>query len=126
MHLPEKIIGDYTLTKTKLGEGMFGKVFLAKNNKTDKWLACKITKKQGLKPNTKNHLKNEIGILSRINHQNVISLFNIEKTENHFYLLMQFCNGGDLDKLRRLRGRFTEAEARFLMAQIMQGFKALH
>ena len=39
---------------------------------------------------------------------------------------MQYCNGGDLDDLRELRGRFNEQEARYFLSQIIQGFKAIN
>ena len=39
---------------------------------------------------------------------------------------MQYCNGGDLDDLRQLRGRFSEQEARYFISQIMQGFRAIN
>lgn len=45
---------------------------------------------------------------------------------NNFYLFMQYCNGGDLDDLRQLRGRFSEQEARYFLSQIIKGFKAIH
>jgi len=38
---------------------------------------------------------------------------------------MQYCNGGDLDGLRELRGRFKEQEARYFLSQIIKGFKAI-
>lgn len=39
---------------------------------------------------------------------------------------MQYCNGGDLEHLREIRGRFSEQEARFFLSQILKGFKAIH
>ena len=39
---------------------------------------------------------------------------------------MQYCNGGDLDELRNLRGKFSEQEARYLLSQIVKGFKAFN
>lgn len=39
---------------------------------------------------------------------------------------MKYCNGGDLDDLRQLRGRFSEQEARYFMSQIVKGFKAIN
>lgn len=39
---------------------------------------------------------------------------------------MQYCNGGDLDDLRQLRGRFSEQEARYFLSQIIKGFRAIH
>ena len=113
------MIGDYTLTSTILGQGQFGEVVLArlKDSKVaelgsdqifKKWMACKIIKKVNLNARLQQNLKNEIGILSKIQHPNVIGLYDIQKTVNNFYLFMQYCNGGDLDRLRMLRGRFTE------------------
>jgi serine/threonine protein kinase len=39
---------------------------------------------------------------------------------------MQYCNGGDLEHLREIRGRFTEQEARYFLSQIIKGFKAIN
>lgn len=39
---------------------------------------------------------------------------------------MQYCNGGDLDELRELRGRFSEQEARYFLSQIIKGFQAIN
>ena len=39
---------------------------------------------------------------------------------------MQYCNGGDLDDLRQLRGRFSEQEARYFISQVLRGFKAIN
>lgn len=72
------------------------------------------------------NLKSEIGILSRIQSPFVIGFYDIQKTTNNFYLFMQYCNGGDLDELRNLRGKFSEQEARYLLSQIVKGFKAFN
>jgi serine/threonine protein kinase len=39
---------------------------------------------------------------------------------------MQYCNGGDLEKLLKIRGKFSEIEARYFLSQIIQGFKAIN
>lgn len=144
----QKIVGDYTLTSTVLGKGQYGEVVLARSKFADEikkqdpnnpnqnqddskapqveWLACKIIKKANLNPLLQQNLKREIGILSRIRSPYVIGFYDIQKTMNNFYLFMQYCNGGDLDDLRQLRGRFSEQEARYLLSQVIQGFKAIH
>lgn len=61
------------------------------------------------------NLKNEINILAKINSPNVIKLVDIVKTENNFYLVMELCNGGDLEKLKEIRGKFSEIEARIIL-----------
>ena len=127
-HPATKQIGNYYLTSKVLGKGQFGEVVLAKEdtgNSQPKWLACKIIKKQNMSARFQINLKSEIGILSKIKSSNVIELYDIQKTMNNFYLFMEFCNGGDLDTLREIRGRFTEEEARYYLTQIMNGFKAI-
>lgn len=122
--LSMKIVGDYVLLNIVLGKGQFGEVVLAKYNKslaengkvdgkgnlrTDEsvmelmkreYLACKIIKKASLNPQLLNNLKSEISILSRLQSPNVIGFYDVQKTMNNFYLMMQYCNGGDLEELR--------------------------
>ena len=141
-----KIVGDYVLLNIVLGKGQFGEVRLAKyNNKSDKagsdklrtdstalsqmkkeYLACKIIKKDNLTPQLLNNLKSEIGILTRIQSPNVIGFYDVQKTANNFYLMMQYCNGGDLEELRKVRKSFREQEARYFLSQIVKGFKAMY
>ena len=62
-----------------------------------------------------NNLRNEINILTKVHSPYVISLKDLQKTPNNFYLIMEYCNGGDLDNLRDIRGRFKEEEARIIL-----------
>jgi serine/threonine protein kinase len=40
---------------------------------------------------------------------------------------MELCNGGDLDRLKDLRGgRFSEIEARIILQQLVSGFKEIY
>ncbi len=69
------------------------------------------------------NLRNEVNILAKINSQNVIRLHDVQRTENRFYIIMELCNGGDIEKLKELRGgRFTELEARIILRQLVNGF----
>lgn len=57
----------------------------------------------------------------------MIRLHDIQRTENNFYLIMELCNGGDLEGLKELRGgRFTELEARIILQQLVKGFKEIY
>ena len=44
--------------------------------------------------------------MAEIRSINVVSLKHVTKTKNNYYLVMEYCNGGDLDKFRNLRGGF--------------------
>ena len=39
---------------------------------------------------------------------------------------MELCNGGDLENLKELRGRFKEQEARMILQQLVSGFKEIY
>lgn len=39
---------------------------------------------------------------------------------------MEICNGGDLERLKEARGKFTEIEARIILQQLVAGFKEIY
>ena len=43
-------------------------------------------------------LENEIKVLRTCNNENIIKLYDIKKTANNFYLILEFCNEGDLNE----------------------------
>lgn len=42
---------------------------------------------------------------------NIIKLYDMKKTNNNFYLIMEYCNDGDLDSYVKKRKYLTEEEA---------------
>ena len=83
--------------------------------KQEKKYAVKVIEKKKLNPRLFHNLTNEINILSKIKSPYVIRLHDLHKTENNFYLIMELCNGGDLENLKNIRGRFKENEARIIL-----------
>jgi serine/threonine-protein kinase ULK/ATG1 len=122
-----KAIGGYLIDKDSIGKGQFGQVFTC-HLKTDpsKVFAVKIIQKKILNPRLFNNLKNEINILTKINSPYVIKLVDIQRTENNYYLIMELCNGGDLENLKDIRGKLKEIEARIILQQLVAGFKEIY
>lgn len=56
-------------------------------------------------------LENEIKVLRTCNNENIIKLYDIKKTANNFYLILEFCNEGDLSEYLKQKGYLTEDEA---------------
>jgi serine/threonine-protein kinase ULK/ATG1 len=56
-------------------------------------------------------LESEIKVLKSCENSNIIRLYDMKKTSNNFYLIMEFCNGGDLDAYVKKRKYLTEDEA---------------
>ena len=67
------------------------------------------------------NLESEIAILQKLTSPHVVSLIDLQKTTNNYYIFLEFCNGGDLNNLVELRKRIDERSARILTSQIVHG-----
>lgn len=123
-----KAIANYLIESEPLGKGQFGQVHRCTQKDNPKaHFAVKVVKKSSLTPRLFNNLKNEINILTKINSPHVVRLQDIQRTENNFYLVMELCNGGDLERLKELRGgHFAEVEARLVLQQLVRGFTEIY
>lgn len=52
-------------------------------------------------------------------------MYDIKKTSNNIYIILEYCNEGDLDQYLKKRKKFTEEEALDFLIQILNGFKTL-
>ena len=80
-----------------LGKGQFGTVNLGyTRNNPDQIFAVKTVQRSRLTKKTHQLLLNEMAIMSEIMHPNVISQSAGQKTANNYYLVLEYCNGGNL------------------------------
>jgi len=63
--------------------------------------------------------------MNNINHPNIMHLFDFLESENNYYLIMQFCNNGDLEQymINKKKKFFGEEESIYFLKQIMVGFQ---
>ena len=123
-------IGDkYEIIK-ELGEGAFGKVVSAKNKKSGDIRAIKQLSKKKISPEDLERFKREVDVLKTIDHPNIIKLYEIYETQNHIYLVMEKCDGGELfdDLMVRLESghMYTEKEVAIIMRQVMSAIEYCH
>ena len=91
----------------RIGEGAFGEVYLVKKEGKDKWFALKaIRKERVFGTNLYRYIQTEKDILSLINHPFIVKLRYAFQTETFLFLVMDFCEGGDLSKLLEKRKKF--------------------
>eukprot|EP00590_Aulacoseira_subarctica_P001209 CAMPEP_0172434436 /NCGR_PEP_ID=MMETSP1064-20121228/70630_1 /TAXON_ID=202472 /ORGANISM="Aulacoseira subarctica , Strain CCAP 1002/5" /LENGTH=911 /DNA_ID=CAMNT_0013182655 /DNA_START=163 /DNA_END=2900 /DNA_ORIENTATION=+ len=59
---------------------------------------------------------------------NIVGLYEVEKTPTHYYLILEYCGGGDLQKLIRSRqsGRLSEKLTRRLFRDLTAGLRCLY
>ena len=124
-------VDNLILTKS-LGKGAFGEVFLTNMEGRKELFATKrLDRAYSEKEENIKRLANEIKIMKKIHHPNLVSLIDLKKTKTHCYLVMEFCNGGDLTGCLRkymqlYKKPFSEEIVQYLMRQIVSGLDALH
>ena len=123
-----KTIGGYRLEKF-LGAGSYGSAYKS-IRLSDKEIVCvKIVKKSKLaSPIEKKMFQEEIRIMRKFDHPNIIHLYDLLESGSSYYLVMQLCNQGDVRQYMQGQGKNTlkEDEAVFFMKQVAMGFRQLH
>ncbi len=111
-----------------LGSGTYGtvkKVSLIKNPFTIR--AMKIIPKENIiKGVDQLKLIDEIKILKKLDHPNIMKIYECYVDDEYFYIISDFCDQGDLlGKLEKL-GKMNEIVVKFLMEQILNAVSYLH
>eukprot|EP00927_Polykrikos_kofoidii_P017639 TRINITY_DN18059_c0_g1_i1.p1 TRINITY_DN18059_c0_g1~~TRINITY_DN18059_c0_g1_i1.p1 ORF type:complete len:590 (+),score=147.70 TRINITY_DN18059_c0_g1_i1:87-1772(+) len=118
--------GQYILGKT-IGEGTFGKVKLGTHIFTGEKVAVKILERERIKEVADvERVAREIHILKIIRHPHVIQLYESVVTPGQLYLIMEYCNGGELFDHIVACGRVEEREACRFFHQILSGVEQIH
>ena len=111
-----------------LGEGAYGvvkKVSLKENPETIR--AMKIIPKDMIAEGESISLLNEIDILKKLEHPNIVKIYECFFDEKHYiYIVSELCDQGDLlGKLTKL-GSMSELVVKSLMCQILNAVSYLH
>ena len=113
--------GDYIIKET-IGKGTFSKVKLGLNKITGEKVAIKILDKSKiLQKEDLDRIIREMSILSKMGHSNVIKVYQIFEDEKNYFIIMEYCEGGELFNYIVKKGRLPEDEASFFFYQIING-----
>ncbi|XP_016299470.1 calcium/calmodulin-dependent protein kinase type 1D-like [Sinocyclocheilus anshuiensis] len=105
--------------------GAFSEVVLAEERSTGKMFAVKCIPKKALK-GKESSIENEIAVLRKIKHENIVALEDIYESSNHLYLIMQLVSGGELFDRIVEKGFYTEKDASTLIRQVLDAVNYLH
>lgn len=126
-----KLIGDRYLIGDSLGEGSYGKVKEVLDCVSLCRKAVKIIKKKKLRkiPNGEHNVKMEIKLLRKMDHKNVIRLYDnlVNEEKGKLYLILEYCVTSLQDLLEEAtEKRFPTAQAHLYFTQIIWGLEYLH
>eukprot|EP00794_Sanderia_malayensis_P014204 gene14204-15686_t len=120
-------VGRYVYEKKDLiGHGAFAIVFKGylRENKSQPVAIKSIAKKNIAK--TQSLLAKEIRILKELHHENIVQLLDYIETSSNVYLIMEYCNGGDLADYLQSKGTLSEDTIKQFLLQIAAAVKMLN
>ncbi|XP_074743714.1 serine/threonine-protein kinase ULK1 isoform X3 [Strix uralensis] len=120
-------VGKFEFSRKDLiGHGAFAVVFKGRHKeKPELEVAVKCINKKNL-AKSQTLLGKEIKILKELKHENIVALYDFQELANSVYLVMEYCNGGDLaDYLHTMR-TLSEDTIRLFLQQIAGAMKMLH
>ncbi|KDR18291.1 Maternal embryonic leucine zipper kinase [Zootermopsis nevadensis] len=116
--------GFYELEKT-IGCGGFAKVKLAMHTLTGEKVAIKIMEKAHLGDDLP-RVELETKALKNLSHQHICKLFQLIETDTHYFIVLEYCSGGELFDHIVERNRLGEGESRSFFRQIVSAVAYLH
>jgi calcium-dependent protein kinase len=116
------ITNDYSFG-APLGSGSFGTVRSAVHKGTGQTRAVKILKKLD---QDQEKLFLEVDILAKLSHPNIMQVYEFYDDTTNFYIVSEFCAGGELFDCITEQGIFSEKEAAHILKQTLSAICYSH
>jgi len=109
-----------------IGAGGMGAVFKARQPKLDRLVALKVLAEPLRRhPAFAERFHREARLLARLNHPNIVSVFDFGESNGLFYLMMEHVDGVNLRQAMRA-GRFTPPQALDVVPKICEALQFAH
>ncbi|XP_022837738.1 serine/threonine-protein kinase unc-51 [Spodoptera litura] len=123
-------VGDYEFTKQDIiGHGAFAMVYKGrKRMNPSQAVAVKVVTKKGLQKASEILVK-EIKILrelTALHHTNLVAMHDCMDSNSYVYVVMEYCNGGDLADYLQANRLLSESTIRLFLRQLAEAMRAIH
>ena len=126
-----KQVSSYFLIE-EIGKGASAKVYLSVDERKDELVAIKTIPVENLKKdNGLINLKRELQILHKLKHDNIVKIKDFQSTKRNNYVVMEYCNGGNLFEYKRFYEKVTKSTLneffiQKIIRQITDGLQYMH
>ncbi|KAF6376546.1 NIMA related kinase 3 [Rhinolophus ferrumequinum] len=116
----------YTVLRV-IGEGSFGRALLVQQDSSHQMFAMKEIRLPKSFSDTQNSRKEAV-LLARMKHPNIVAFKESFEAEGHLYIVMEYCDGGDLmQKIKQQKGKlFPEDMILNWFTQMCLGVNHIH
>ncbi|XP_070588874.1 serine/threonine-protein kinase Nek5 isoform X2 [Erythrolamprus reginae] len=118
---------NYVIIKM-IGEGAFGKIFLARKKEDNQQCVIKEINLTKMPRKEKESSQKEATLLAKMKHPNIVAFYASFQEKNNLYIMMEYCEGGDLMKRINMQYGVLFEEDKILgwFVQIALGLKHIH
>ncbi|TKY86152.1 hypothetical protein EX895_004977 [Sporisorium graminicola] len=125
----------------KMGDGAFSNVYKARDRQTGQKVAIKVVRKYELNSNQdrldpnfrkKNrvteraNILKEVQIMRNLKHEGIVDLLSFSESRDHYFLVLELMEGGELFLQIVKLTYFSEALARHVILQVAHAIRYLH
>ena len=124
---PGGVFGGY-LIERKLGAGGMGTVYAARHPRLPRRVALKVLGEHlGSSPEFRTRFAREAELAARVDHPNVVSVYDRGVEGDRLWIAMQYVDGVDVHELiGRGRSVLTPGRATFILAEAAKGLDSAH
>jgi serine/threonine protein kinase len=114
--------------KALIGEGGMGDVYLGEHTSIGRKVAIKALKSElSSNEEIRKRFKNEAKVMAKLQHPNIVGLYDFHEDESGLYLIMEYVEGIELaEKINTLNEPLDIDEAKGIMLQILKAFHYAH
>ncbi|XP_054576190.1 serine/threonine-protein kinase Nek3 [Eptesicus fuscus] len=122
----EPSVDGYTALRV-IGEGSFGRALLVQQESSHRMFAMKEIRLSKSFSDTQNSRKEAV-LLAKMKHPNIVAFTESFEAEGHLYIVMEYCDGGDLmQKIKHQKGKlFPEDMILNWFTQMCLGVNHIH
>lgn len=120
--IPE-YISHYKVLST-LGKGGMGIVYLAEDSRLKRKVAIKSLYRQHSQDLTE-RLRREARVLAKLNHPNIVQIYDVVETEQRFFLVMEYVEGRSLSRYLK-ENQLSQRQKLVLLTQVLDGLAVAH
>jgi eukaryotic-like serine/threonine-protein kinase len=122
----ELTLGPYRLLE-RLGAGGMGEVYKARQTKLNRTIALKVVRPELLKkPLVLRRFRREAQAAGRLDHPNIVRVYDAESDGDLHFLVMEYVPGVDLSRYLKARGPLSVPQACDIARQMALGLQHAH